>query len=88
MIKQKPYQIELFYGFEECEDGIWHAFEVCDPDTFPCEDEIGQKLANTLQVSPNSFSFKFDSMYINLPESVVEKIRADAVKEYIGNMGR
>lgn len=76
------YQIELFYGYEEGECGIWHTFEAHDPDACSNEDETKERLADSLDVSSDSLYFDYDSMYIDLPESVVKKIKDDAVREY------
>ena len=45
-------------------------------------DEIEERLADSLDVSSDSVYFNYDSMYIDLPESVVKKIKDDAVREY------
>lgn len=41
------YQIELFYGYEDSESGIYHAFSAKDPDT-RCGDEVRVELADML----------------------------------------
>ncbi len=77
------YQIELFYGYEDGECGIWHSFESHDPDAQTDGDEVKERLADSLDISSDSVDFNYDSMYIDLPESLVKKIKDDAVKEYM-----
>lgn len=77
------YQIELFYGYEDGECGIWHSFEAHDPDARIAEDEVKERLADSLDISSDSDNFDYDSMYIDLPESLIKKIKDDAVKEYM-----
>ena len=77
------YQIELFYGYEDGECGIWHSFEAHDPDAHIADDEVKERLAYSLDVSSDSDYFNYDSMYIDLPESLVKKIKDDAIKEHM-----
>lgn len=80
------YQINLYYGYEENECGIFHSFHAADPDDPYDEkvsDAIGQKLAEQLDREPDDDCFNYDSMYIDLPDSVVAKIKAEAIKEYL-----
>ena len=77
------YQIELFYGFEEAECGIFHAFEAVDPDVGHDDAVIAEELAEQLDTEPDCYRFSCDSMYIDLPESLISRIKADAVREYI-----
>lgn len=76
------YQINLFYGYEEGECGIYHAFEAADPDAEINEDAMEKRLAEMLQVEPQDDSFNWDSMYIALPDSVVERIKNDAIMQF------
>ena len=80
----EQYQIELFYGYEEGECGIYHAFEAVDPAAANDED-MQEKLANTLGIETDGPNFNWDIMYIRLPDTVVAKIKADAVKEYLAS---
>ena len=77
------YQIELFYEYEDGECGICHTFEVHDPDVHKNEDEIKERLVDSLDIPSGSVDFNYDSMYINLPESIIKKIKDDAVREYL-----
>ena len=76
------YKIELFYGYEEGECGIYHAFEIADPEVNSDED-MQEQLANALELKSDSPSFTWDSMYLRLPDTLIARIKADAVKEYL-----
>lgn len=77
------YQIKLYYGYEEHESGIFHAFQATNPDEEVDSNAIGRDLAEQLDREPDDDCFNWDSMYVDLPDSVVVKIKADAVKEYL-----
>ena len=67
--------ITLNYGYQECEDGIWHAFEATDPSKNVDDDEIAERLADLLDTTPDDDRFNWDCMDIQIPESVVERIK-------------
>ena len=71
------YQIELHYGYQECEDGIYHAFETSDIEECADSREVAARLAGLLDCTPNDESFNWNSMYVALPEKTVERIRAE-----------
>ena len=77
------YQIKLFYGFEETECGIFHAFEAIDPEVGHDDAVIAEKLAEDLDNEPDSDNYACRSMYVNLPVTLIERIKQDALKEYI-----
>ena len=79
----KRYQVNLFYGYEEGEDGIYHSFQAEDPDVLSDTDWIESHLADLLDSKPEDPGFNWNCMYIDLPESVVMKIRKDAVRDYL-----
>ena len=79
---QEKYQVKLFYGWEEGECGIYHAFKAVDPNADHNDDQIGAELAEQLDREPKDDNFDFNSMYVNLPESLIKRIRADAVQDY------
>lgn len=82
-MNRKPYHIELCYGYQECESGIYHSFEAVDP-LAPLDDEkIAHKLSATLDTTPDDVNFNHNSMQILLPEEVVERIRTDAVNDFL-----
>lgn len=71
------YQIELHYGYQECEDGIYHAFETSDIEECADSREVAARLAGLLDCTPNDETFNWNSMYVALPEKTVERIRAE-----------
>lgn len=75
------YQIELHYGYQECEDGIYHAFEASDiEDHVDCQ-EVAATLAGLLDCTPEDDRFDWNSMYIALPEKTVERIKQEGRSE-------
>ena len=75
MDSQKKYQIELLYGYQECEGDIYHAF-----DTKACGEqydgsEIEEHLAQLLDTTPDDERFNWSSMQIALPAGVVKTIQ-------------
>lgn len=76
-------QIELYYGYEETECGIYHSFKAIDPDVEHDDAVIAKELAEQLDTKLDCYRFSYDSMYIDLPESLIERIKADAIREYI-----
>lgn len=77
------YQVKLYYGFEETECGIFHAFEAVDPEVEHDDAVMAERLARQLDNEAENDNFTCRSMYINLPKTLIEKIKAIAVKEYI-----
>ena len=75
------YQIELHYGYQECEDGIYHAFETSDIEECADSRDIAARLAGLLDCTPNDESFNWNSMYVALPEKTVERIRQEGRSE-------
>lgn len=91
--RSNKYEIELFYGYEESPYGIYHAFEAVgmddDLDSCDMEKELAQAL-DCIEVEDSgeevvSDRFNYNSMFIALPQSVVDQIKADAIKEYLEN---
>lgn len=76
------YQIKLYYGIEDSESGIYHAFEARDPEA-DCCDNVEEVLANMLDKDADDPDFSWNSMYINLPDSLISRIKADGVREYL-----
>ncbi len=75
------YQIELHYGYQECEDGIYHAFETSDIEECADSRDIAARLAGLLDCTPNDGSFNWNSMYIALPEKTVARIKQEGRSE-------
>lgn len=93
--RSDKYEVELYYGYEESTYGIYHAFEAVGKDDDVDSDEMAKDLAMMLDcVEVNdddeeeiSDRFNCNSMFIALPQSVVDQIKADAIKEYLENGG-
>lgn len=82
-MEKKQYQVELYYGYEISDCGVYHAFEAADPEAATDGDEIAAGLAEVLDTSVDDETFDYNSMYIQLPDTLVERIKADGVKEYL-----
>lgn len=74
-------QVKLFYGWQETENGIFHYFEAVDP--IKKGTGVERRLAESLDTNTESADFNWDWMYVNLPESLIQRIKRDAVAEYI-----
>lgn len=85
-MSEKTYRIELYYGYQECESGIYHAFDAVDPQERHNDDKMAVKLSDTLDTTPDDDNFHYNSMHILLPASVVARIRADAVNDFLTSM--
>lgn len=82
----QKYQVKLYYGYEEGECGIFHAFQAVAPGAAVDSDLIAENLAEQLdctQEDMESGRFNHNSMYVDLPESLVKQIKDDAIKEYL-----
>lgn len=75
--------ILLYYGFEDGECGIYHAFEAADPEATADDEAVADRLADMLDCEVGDDRFDFKSMLIRLPDSLVERIKEEAVKEYL-----
>lgn len=75
----KDYQIKLCYGYEESEDGIFHAFEAIGTEESPVDMSVGKSLRRALEAEEDNFNW--DWMFITLPEQTVRQIRSDALEE-------
>lgn len=80
---QNKWQVELFYGYEDGECGIFHSFIAEDPEPSAQNREVPEALAEMLGIESDSQDFNWDSMYIELPSTVVEKIKAEAIAEFL-----
>lgn len=87
----KEYQIELLYGLVDQEYTTHCAFEVIDPeaatDLSPAVQDAESKIAEALDVDPNSQDFALSYEHLTLPSSLVERIKADGVQEYRERLG-
>ena len=76
-------KILLYYGFEEGECGIYHAFEAVDPEAPGDDGGIADRLAELLDCKAGDDRFDYNSMLIQLPASLVERIEAKAVQKHL-----
>ena len=81
------YQIKLHYGYQDCEDGIYHAFETSDIEECADIREVAARLAGLLDCTPNDESFIWNSMYVALPEKTVERIKQEGRSEMFAMLG-
>ena len=68
--------INLHYGYQETESGIYHAFETTDEGRSFDSNAIADRLASVLDVDwkdPDS-GFNWNTMMISLPEETVSRI--------------
>lgn len=79
------YEIKLHYGCEEHESGIFHSFRAVVPEEQVDESEIAKNLAAQLDREADDDCFHHGSMYVPLPAALIDKIKSDAVKEYLAN---
>ena len=75
-------KIELFYGYVTSENGdVYHAFEALDPERdSAADDAVVSDLAALLDTTSDAPDFNWDSMYIELPASLVKAIQDGAAK--------
>lgn len=76
------YHVKLYYGFQNTESGIYHAFEATDPED-ASDSEAEDRMAELLDTTLDDDRFDCNSMLIRLPDSVVKRIKDDGVKEYL-----
>lgn len=79
----KNYNVELYYGYVQGEDGIAHAFELVDANAFPNCDMVADGFAEVLDTERENPLFQWDCLRMPLPAELVARIQADAIKDYI-----
>ena len=78
-----PYNVELCYGYFEGECGIYHAFRLVAPEKdFP--DDVEKSLTESLETKADNPNFKWDCMHLNLPDAIVERIKAAVRADLVG----
>ena len=77
-------KILLYYGFEEGECGIYHAFEAVDPEAPGDDGGIADRLAELLDCKVGDDRFDYNSMLIQLPGLPGQSHQGRAVKEFFG----
>lgn len=80
--KQNNRQVLLYYAWEEGESGIFHAFNAADPASSVDEKEKDALYEQLGITEDSSSSYNWNCMYINLPESLIQRIKAEGVEEY------
>ena len=78
--------IQLYYGYQETEDGIYHSFSAEDPKNLPDNSNIADELAGLLDTTPEDQRFNWNVMEIRLPDTVVERIRSSGVQMAVESM--
>lgn len=78
----KQYGAMLFYGYEETECGIFHSFDMTDEYDEVKADSLVERLAELLDCEPGDERFNWNAMYVHLPESLVDRIKRDAILDY------
>ncbi len=88
-MSQKTYHVKLYYGYQTLEDGeTYHALEAVDPEKKVNEKRMEKALAEALDTTRHDDQFDYGSMLVQLPNSVVNRIRDDAIKEYLAHLAR
>lgn len=78
--------VTLNYGYQETENGIWHAFEATDPSDHVDTDKMTHHLAKLLDTTSDDNRFNWSSMDIRLPDSLVRKIKEKGVMEALAKL--
>lgn len=84
-MQTQNYQILLYYGIEdnETECTTFHAFRAVDPKLPHDYSKIAVELAAQLDCKPEDGCFQSRRMYIDLPESLIQRIQHDAIVSVI-----
>ena len=77
------YKINLVYGYQEGECGIFHAFEAFDPDEEIEFEKVSKQMAEMLDTTTDDVNYNCNMMYINVPAETVDRI----IKDYIARRG-
>lgn len=77
------YSINLHFGYEESTYGISHEFLVRDPQDNVDSDEIAEELAELLDCETGDPSFNYDVIPLEIPESIITRIKAQGVQEHL-----
>ena len=76
------YKLDLHYGYTDSEFGVCLTFQPADP-MVELEHDVTEGLANRLGTTCDDDLFHSDCAFIKLPETLVARIKADAVKEHL-----
>lgn len=76
-------KVNLNYGYQEGEDGIYHSFTLEDPDHITDEDETAKNLAELLDTKPDDDRFGWNNMFVELPKETIARIRTEGQMELL-----
>ena len=81
------YKVELHYGYQESESGVYHAFELADrSEHIDCE-KMGEDLASRLDTTAEDQNFNWDLMDVAIPTATVERIRSSVINDVMAACG-
>ena len=82
---RSPLQVLLYYALQEneCDANTYCAFRAVDPAHSLDDDAIAAHLAAQLDTEPGNDDFQMRSMYIDLPEDLVARIREEAIRSFL-----
>ncbi len=87
-MSRKEYRVNVYFGYQTLEDGeTYHALEAVDPDKKVSEARMEKELAEALDTTRHDDRFDYGSVLVRLPDSVVRRIKRDAVEEYLAQKG-
>ncbi len=79
-------KVQLNYGYQECEDGIYHAFTLEDPERIGDPEETAKVLAELLDTTPDDDRFAWNSMFLELPRETIERFREEGRRELLAKV--
>ena len=79
---ENPYKIRLYYGCEVHYDDVYHSFVAVHPDNSDDDRQVVKELKELLDPISEESTFDYNCMDIQIPDSVVQKIKEDAVREF------
>ena len=83
------YDVNLYYGYQRSHETYetYHSFALSDPDETDDAEQVGAKLAEMLDTTPQDDDFNWNSMYIRLPDTVVGKIQNGFINRIMAACG-
>lgn len=79
-------KVQLNYGYQECEDGIYHAFTLEDSERIGDPEETAKVLAELLDTTPDDDRFGWNSMFLELPRKTIERFRERGRQELLAKV--
>ena len=77
-----PYKICLYYGCEVHYDDVYHSFVAVHPDNSDDDGRVVRELKELLDPISEESTFDYNCLDVKIPDSVVQKIKEDAVLEF------